>query len=85
MILKSYQKNSKKICKHDPNRPPTGFAKPSLISEELCKFLNKPSGNKMANIGSHPRSNCNYIIYYQIFKILPIKKQLKPIAHLLPY
>ncbi len=42
-VLKSYQKKtSKKTRKHDPNRPPTGFAKPSLISEELCKFLNKP-------------------------------------------
>ena len=48
-VLKSYQKKtSKKTRKHDPNRPPTGFAKPSLISEELCKFLNKPSGTLMA-------------------------------------
>ena len=30
------------------NGPPTGFAKPSLISEALCKFLNKPNGTKMA-------------------------------------
>ena len=30
------------------NITPTGFAKPSLISEELCKFLNKPSGTLMA-------------------------------------
>lgn len=48
-VLKSYQKKtSKKTRKHDPNRPPTGFAKPSLISEALCKFLNKPSGTLMA-------------------------------------
>ena len=48
-VLKSYQKKaSKKTRKHDPNRPPTGFAKPSLISEDLCKFLNKPSGTLMA-------------------------------------
>lgn len=48
-VLKSYQKKTfKKTRKHDPNRPPTGFAKPSLISEQLCKFLNKPSGTKMA-------------------------------------
>ena len=48
-VLKSYQKKTfKKTRKHDPNRAPTGFAKPSLISEELCKFLNKPSGTKMA-------------------------------------
>ena len=48
-VLKSYQKKtSKKTRKHDPNRPPTGFAKPSLISEALCKFLKKPSGTLMA-------------------------------------
>ena len=48
-VLKAYQKKTfKKARKHDPNRAPTGFAKPSLISEELCKFLNKPSGTKMA-------------------------------------
>lgn len=48
-VLKSYQKKSfKKTRKVDPNRQPTGFAKPSLISEELCKFLDKPSGTKMA-------------------------------------
>ena len=48
-VLKSYQKKtSKKTRKYDPNRPPTGFAKPSLISEDLCKFLNKPSGTLMA-------------------------------------
>ena len=48
-VLKSYQKKTfKKTRKVDPNRQPTGFAKPSLISDELCKFLNKPSGTKMA-------------------------------------
>lgn len=48
-VLKSYvKKTQKKTRKHDPNRAPTGFAKPSLISDALCKFLNKPSGSKMA-------------------------------------
>ena len=48
-VLKSYQKKTfKKTRKVDPNRQPTGFAKPSLISDELCKFLGKESGSKMA-------------------------------------
>jgi chromatin remodeling complex protein RSC6 len=48
-VLKSYQKKTfKKTRKVDPNRQPTGFAKPSLISDELCKFLNKPNGTMMA-------------------------------------
>jgi upstream activation factor subunit UAF30 len=35
----------------DPNKPPrapSGFAKPTLISDELCTFLGKPSGTEMA-------------------------------------
>jgi len=35
----------------DPNKParaPSGFAKPTLISDELCSFLGKPSGTEMA-------------------------------------
>ena len=30
------------------NRAPSGFVKPSLISDELAKFLDKPSGTEMA-------------------------------------
>ena len=29
-------------------REPTGFAKPTVISEELCVFLGKPNGSEMA-------------------------------------
>lgn len=29
-------------------RTPSGFAKPALISDELCSFLGKPSGTEMA-------------------------------------
>ena len=35
----------------DPNRPkraPSGFAKPTVISSELCYFLGKPEGTEMA-------------------------------------
>ena len=35
----------------DPNKPkraPSGFAKPALISSELCSFLGKPQGTEMA-------------------------------------
>jgi len=31
-----------------PPRAPSGFAKPTLISDELCTFLGKPSGTEMA-------------------------------------
>ena len=29
-------------------RAPSGFAKPTLISEEMCSFLGKPEGTEMA-------------------------------------
>ena len=50
-VYKSYrtmarQKNSKPK-KKEP-RIPTGFAKPSVISEELCDFLGKPYGSEIA-------------------------------------
>lgn len=32
----------------DKKRPPSGFAKPTLISDSLCQFLGKPSGTEMA-------------------------------------
>lgn len=32
----------------DKKRPPSGFAKPALISPELCTFLGKPQGTEMA-------------------------------------
>jgi len=32
----------------DPNKPPSGFAKPGLISEELRKFLGLPKGELIA-------------------------------------
>lgn len=49
-VLKSYQKKAfkSKKRKSDPNRTPSGFAKPALISPELCKFLGKDKGSLMA-------------------------------------
>jgi upstream activation factor subunit UAF30 len=44
------KKNKKKAAKDTskPKRPPSGFAKPSRISDELCEFLGKDSGTEMA-------------------------------------
>ena len=41
--------NKKKGKKSDrPKREPSGFAKPSLISQELCDFLGKETGTELA-------------------------------------
>ena len=49
--IKEGGKKNKRKRVDDPNRPkrsPSGFAKPSLISTQLCQFLNKPEGTEMA-------------------------------------
>lgn len=45
--FKKYIRESRKI-KNRGNKEPSGFAKPTKISHELCDFLNKPSGTEMA-------------------------------------
>ena len=46
--LKSAQKQSSKRKRKAGNRAPSGFVKPTRISDELAKFLEKPSGTEMA-------------------------------------
>ena len=49
--IKDNSKKQRRKKNTDPNRQkraPSGFAKPALISPELCSFLNKPEGTEMA-------------------------------------
>ena len=46
--LKAAQKSSSKKKKRAGNRAPSGFVKPTKISDELAKFLEKPIGTEMA-------------------------------------
>jgi upstream activation factor subunit UAF30 len=46
--LKAAQKSSSKKKKRAGNRAPSGFVKPTKISDELAKFLEKPAGTEMA-------------------------------------
>tara|TARA_Y100000741_G_C18194667_1_gene535018 strand:- start:375 stop:1034 length:660 start_codon:yes stop_codon:yes gene_type:complete len=76
-VLKLYQKKSfKNKRKYDPNRQPSGFAKPSLISEALCHFLNKPVGTKMARTDVTKEVN-NYIKEHNL-QNPENKKKIKP-------
>ena len=46
--LKASQKLNTKRKRKSINRAPSGFVKPTRISDELAKFLEKPSGSEMA-------------------------------------
>jgi upstream activation factor subunit UAF30 len=61
--LKTAQKQSSKKKRKAGNRAPSGFVKPTRISDELAKFLDKPVGSEMArtevtrDINKYIRSN----------------------------
>ena len=42
------RRNKRLADPNRPQRPPSGFAKPTVISTELCNFLGKPEGTEMA-------------------------------------
>jgi chromatin remodeling complex protein RSC6 len=46
--IKTATKTSGKKKKKSGNRAPSGFVKPTKISDELASFLNKPTGTEMA-------------------------------------
>jgi chromatin remodeling complex protein RSC6 len=46
--LKIAQKSQAKRKRKSGNRQPSGFVKPTKISDELAKFLEKPTGTEMA-------------------------------------
>ena len=61
--LKVAQKQSSKRKRKSGNRAPSGFVKPTRISEELASFLGKDNGSEMArtavtrDINAYIRSN----------------------------
>lgn len=46
--LKAARKVTKKQARKSGNRAPSGFVKPTLVTDELATFLGKPSGTEMA-------------------------------------
>lgn len=56
MEIKHLEKNLKKTLKKEKyikpkttkKREPSGFAKPTKVTKELCEFMNKPEGSEIA-------------------------------------
>ena len=59
-LLKSNSKAANKKQKRSGNRQPSGFIRPTLISDELATFLGKESGTEMARTAVTNQIN-NYI------------------------
>ena len=57
---KTAQKVSNRKNKRSGNRKPSGFVRPTLISDELAQFLGKPSGTELARTEVSKEIN-NYI------------------------
>ena len=57
--MKTLKKESTK-CKNKGKRKPSGFAKPSKVTNELCEFMNKKEGTEIART-EVTRTLCSYI------------------------
>jgi len=63
--IKVAQKQSSKRKRKAGNRAPSGFVKPTRISDELAKFLDKPVGSEMARTEVTREIN-KYIIAHKL-------------------
>jgi chromatin remodeling complex protein RSC6 len=74
--LKSFRKD-KKNEKDKAKRAPSGFAKPTKVTKELCMFLDKPEGSEIART-EVTKALVNYIKEHNLIeldnKIVPDEK-----------
>ena len=81
-LRKAFAKQSKELTKlklkklNKTKRPPSGFAKPSPISKELCVFLNKPMDTEMAR--TEVTKHITQYIKNENLQNPANKKQIKP-------
>ena len=79
-VRKEIRKSKNQSAMNKPKKNPSGFAKPSAISPELCTFMKKPVGDKAART-----EVTQYIIQYIKDKSLQNsnnKQEILPDKHL---
>ena len=74
--VKTIERSSKKYIKQlerelskrkvKGNRKPSGFAKPTKISDKLCEFMNKPKGSELARTEVTSKMNQIRELLFQI-------------------
>jgi chromatin remodeling complex protein RSC6 len=74
--LKNIKKN-KKENKHKPKRAPSGFAKPTMVTKELCEFMNKPEGTEIART-EVTKALVNYIKENNLIELGDTKSKIVP-------
>jgi chromatin remodeling complex protein RSC6 len=75
-VVKCIEKDIKKDIKHikkDTEKPkekraPSGFAKPTKVTKELCEFMNKPEGTEIART-EVTKSLVNYIKQHNLIEL----------------
>lgn len=78
--LKNASKSKRSKKAPNPNRQPSGFVKPSVLSEELLKFLGKEAGTMMSRVEVSKEINA-YITANQL-KDKTSGRQINPDAKL---
>jgi chromatin remodeling complex protein RSC6 len=78
--LKNASKSKRSKKAPNPNRQPSGFVKPSVISDELIKFLGKEAGTMMSRVEVSKEINA----YINLHKLKDEKcgRQINPDAKL---
>ena len=66
--IKSIKKDNVKKEKIKNKRAPSGFAKPTRVTKELCEFLNKPEGSELART-EVTKALVNYIKEHKLINL----------------
>ncbi len=76
-VRKELKNKNKKENKPKPKRAPSGFAKPTMVTKELCEFMNKPEGTEIART-EVTKALVNYIKENNLIELVNAKSKIVP-------